>query len=211
GKKRARRKKESGLNSRSPIEAAHGHSAEEGAGRDDAAERNDERDVGEAGDDDAARAPPTVGFAGAPKELGGRGRQEKGGHDAPFKPTHGNVDGKIRQGVRGRAVAQLREHGGTQEIDDHAKDESQKESQQAEKKGVGDRSFASASQYGKAQVHPADIGDKLGQEVEQSGHGPDLPAENFMTTRSEQERLPSRRGASREPCAGSRRRSRSVA
>jgi hypothetical protein len=44
-------------------------STEEAAGGDDTAEPDDERDVGEAGDDDAAEAPEAVWFCDAEEKL----------------------------------------------------------------------------------------------------------------------------------------------
>src|SRR5882672_2274111 len=103
-----------------------GKSTHKAAGGDDAAEGGDERNVGKTGDGDSAEPPVAVmGFFTEKPWIRPRcAAIEDGGHDAPFDPADGHINGNVGDCIFGKASADVRNERAAEEVDQNTKEKS---------------------------------------------------------------------------------------
>src|SRR5437879_8636136 len=155
-------------------------SAHEAAGGDYTAKSGDERYVGKTGDGDSAEPPVAVmGFFSEKPWIRPRcAAIEDGGHDAPFDPGDGHINGDVGDCILGKAGSDMRDEHAAEEVDRNSEEKSHEQAQHAEANRLCGQKFCFGLKQAQTDVAPDairyELDDKIERAVERS-HGDIFP------------------------------------
>src|SRR5256885_3485618 len=159
-------------------------SAHEATGGDYAAESGDEGNIGKTGDGDSAEPPVAVMgfFTEKPWIRPRRAAIEDGGHDAPFDPADGHINGDVGDCIFGKADSDMRDERAAEEVDQNSEEKAHEQSQDAEANRLCGQKFRFGLKQAQADVAPDAIRYKLDDEIERAvecSHGGIFPIRRY--------------------------------